>query len=156
MLPSAPLEASCVADHGAGLDGGKTRDQQHDADDIRPSLSWHFSGVYRLFAKRSWAADSMSYRLFTMMFDSLLPAGSVVEMVLDDTLNGQRGKNICSVGWRHDGPNPEESGRKRFGLLRCHRTGVGPAGDQREDLLSALCSSAVVSQRCKDEAQRPS
>jgi len=76
----------------------------------------HFGSVYRFFSRALWNLDHVGSKIFLMIVDGLVPAGSEVVVILDDTLNKHRGKKIAGAGWQHDGSAPKHSKRKGYGL----------------------------------------
>lgn len=75
-----------------------------------------FVTIYRFFSRAIWNPDHVAERIFQMIVCVLLPEGSEVVAVLDDTLNKHRGKKICGAGWQHDGSAPKHSRQIAYGL----------------------------------------
>lgn len=78
--------------------------------------SRHFASVYRFVGRGRWIPDMVSRVVFELLVATLVPRGTEVLSVVDDTLNKHRGKKICGAGWQHDGSAPGEKGRKGYGL----------------------------------------
>lgn len=76
----------------------------------------NFVTLYRFFARAVWNPDHVAERIFEMMVSVLLPQGSEVVVIVDDTLNKHCGKKICGAGWQHDGSAPKHSRKKAYGL----------------------------------------
>src|SRR4030088_3166233 len=47
---------------------------------------WHHARVHRFFAAARWCADAVGLVLVDLIVDRLLPAGSPITVVVDDTL----------------------------------------------------------------------
>lgn len=71
--------------------------------------SRHFATIYRFIGKGKWEADWVSRCLFRIMVETLIAEGYEVLVVVDDTLNKHRGKQICGAGWQHDGASPKQT-----------------------------------------------
>jgi hypothetical protein len=71
--------------------------------------SGHFATIYRFLGKGQWSTDLVSYCLFRILVETLIAEGFEILVVVDDTLNKHRGKQICGAGWQHDGSAPRQS-----------------------------------------------
>jgi len=76
---------------------------------MRLHESRHFATIYRFLGKGRWGVDWVSHCLFRIMVETLIGEGVEIEVVLDDTLNKHRGKEICGAGWQYDGSAPKQS-----------------------------------------------
>ena len=68
----------------------------------------HFATIYRFLKKGRWETDWVSESLFRILVETLIADGYEVLVVVDDTLNKHRGKEICGAGWQHDGSVPKQ------------------------------------------------
>lgn len=55
---------------------------------------WHHTGAHRFFSHRRWSVDSLSLQLAVLLVTHLLPGGSLIELVVDDTLFRRPGRKI--------------------------------------------------------------
>ncbi|HBZ54739.1 MAG TPA: hypothetical protein DEO88_04965 [Syntrophobacteraceae bacterium] len=78
--------------------------------------SRHFASIYRFLGKGRWQIDLVSCLLFKLLVKCLVPLGSVIQVVLDDTLNKHRGPCICGAGWQHDGSASHPGQKTGYGL----------------------------------------
>ena len=62
--------------------------------------SGHFAGIYRFLARGEWEADWVTYSLFRLIKETLLPEACEIMVVIDDTLNKHSGRKICGAGWQ--------------------------------------------------------
>jgi hypothetical protein len=70
--------------------------------------------------KGSWEPDWVSRCLFRIMVEILIAEDYEVLVVIDDTLNKHRGKEICGAGWQHDGSAPRQNKKtKQLGYGVC-------------------------------------
>jgi len=69
----------------------------------------HYGSYYRFFSHARWCLDEAGLRLLGLVL-KLLPAGTVVELPLDDTLSRHRGKKI-SLGSVHADPVLRQNGK---------------------------------------------
>ena len=65
--------------------------------------SWHHARAHRFFATARWSADAVGLVLSDLIVDRLLPQGSSVTVVVDDTLFKRSGRKVFGVFWHHDG-----------------------------------------------------
>jgi len=78
--------------------------------------SRHFASVYRFVGRGRWLEDMVSYVVFQLLVDTLVPRDAEILVVVDDTLNKHRGKKICGAGWQHDGSAFGKKNRKGYGV----------------------------------------
>jgi hypothetical protein len=64
---------------------------------------WHHARVHRFFATARWCADAVGLALVDLIVDRLLPPGSPITVVVDDTLFKRSGKKVFGTAWHHDG-----------------------------------------------------
>jgi DDE superfamily endonuclease len=74
---------------------------------MRLHESRHFATIYRFLGKGRWSTDWVSRCLFRILVETLIAEGVEIHVVIDDTLNKHRGKQICGAGWQHDGSAPK-------------------------------------------------
>jgi DDE superfamily endonuclease len=77
---------------------------------------WHHSRAHRLFALARWSSDAVGLALTDLIVARLLPAGSPLTIVVDDTLFKRSGKKVFGVAWHHDGA---AKGPKPIGFGNC-------------------------------------
>jgi hypothetical protein len=77
---------------------------------------WHHARVHRFFAAARWCADAVGLVVVDLIVDRLLPAGSAITVVVDDTLFKRSGKKVFGVAWHHDGA---AKGPKPIGFGNC-------------------------------------
>jgi SRSO17 transposase len=65
--------------------------------------TWHHARAHRFFATARWCADAVGLVLVDLVVDLLLPAGSAITVVVDDTLCKRSGKKGFGVAWQHHG-----------------------------------------------------
>ncbi len=75
---------------------------------MRLHESRHFATIYRFLRKGQWEPDWVSHTLFRILVEILVAEGIEIRVVVDDTLNKHRGKQICGAGWQHDGSVPKQ------------------------------------------------
>ncbi len=75
----------------------------------RPPSSWGFAAA-------RWCADTVGLVLVDLIVDRLLPVGSAITVVVDDTLFTRSGKKVFGVAWHHDGA---AKGPKPIGFGSC-------------------------------------
>lgn len=78
--------------------------------------TWHHARAHRFFATARWCADAVGLVLVDLIVDLLLPAGSAITVVVDDTLFKRSGKKVFGVAWHHDGA---AKGPKPIGFGNC-------------------------------------
>ena len=86
---------------------------------MRLHESRHFATIYRFLGKGQWETDWVSRCLFRILVETLIAEGFEILVVIDDTLNKHRGKEICGAGWQHDGSAPKptkKAKQKGFGV----------------------------------------
>lgn len=83
---------------------------------MRLHESKHFATIYRFLGKGRWDTDLVSYHLFRILVETLIPKGVEIVGVIDDTLNKHSGKKICGAGWQHDGSLPKVTKQKGHGV----------------------------------------
>jgi hypothetical protein len=76
---------------------------------MRLHESRHFATIYRFLRKGQWETDWVSHCLFRIIVETLIAEGFEILVVVDDTLNKHRGKEICGAGWQHDGSAPKQT-----------------------------------------------
>jgi hypothetical protein len=77
---------------------------------------WHHARAHRFFATARWCADTVGLALLDVIVDRLLPPGSSITVVVDDTLFKRSGRKVFGVAWHHDGA---AKGPKPIGLGNC-------------------------------------
>ena len=77
---------------------------------------WHHSRAHRFFAVACWSSDTVGLVLADLIVTHLLPAGSPLTVVVDDTLFKRSGKKVFGVAWHHDGA---AKGPKPIGFGNC-------------------------------------
>ncbi|MEU1630819.1 transposase [Streptomyces sp. NPDC020096] len=77
---------------------------------------WHHSRAHRFFSGARWCADQVGLALTEVIVTCLLPAGSPITMVVDDTLFKRSGKKVFGAAWHHDGA---AKGPKPIGFGNC-------------------------------------
>jgi hypothetical protein len=77
---------------------------------------WHHARAHRFFATARWCADSVGLALLDLIVDRLLPDGSAITVVIDDTLFKRAGRKVFGVFWHHDGA---AKGPKPIGFGNC-------------------------------------
>jgi hypothetical protein len=77
---------------------------------------WHHARAHRLFAAARWCADAVGLALLDLIVDRLLPKGSPITVVVDDTLFKRSGRKVFGVAWHHDGA---AEGPKPIGFGNC-------------------------------------
>jgi hypothetical protein len=88
---------------------------------------WHHARAHRFFATARWCADAVGLVMLDLIVDRLLPAGSAITVVIDDTLFKRAGRKVFGVFWHHDGA---AKGPKPIGLAQLlggRRCGCGGA-----------------------------
>ena len=78
--------------------------------------TWHHARAHRFFATARWCADAVGLVLVDLVVDLLLPAGSAITVVVDDTLCKRSGKKGFGVAWQHHGA---AKGPKPIGFGNC-------------------------------------
>jgi hypothetical protein len=77
---------------------------------------WHHARAHRFFATARWCADAVGLALLDLIVDRLLPTGSPITVVVDDTLFKRSGRKVFGVFWHHDGA---VKGPKPIGFGNC-------------------------------------
>jgi hypothetical protein len=77
---------------------------------------WHHARAHRFFANARWCADAVGLALLDLIVDRLLPKGSPITVVVDDTLFKRSGRKVFGVFWHHDGA---AKGPKPIGFGNC-------------------------------------
>jgi hypothetical protein len=77
---------------------------------------WHHARVHRFFATARWCADQVGLALLDLIVERLLPKGSPITVVVDDTLFKRSGRKVFGVFWHHDGA---AKGPKPIGFGNC-------------------------------------
>jgi hypothetical protein len=77
---------------------------------------WHHARAHRFFATARWCADAVGLTLLDLIVDRLLPKGSPITVVVDDTLFKRSGRKVFGVAWHHDGA---AKGPKPIGFGNC-------------------------------------
>jgi hypothetical protein len=77
---------------------------------------WHHARAHRFFATARWCADAVGLALLDLIVDRLLPKGSPITVVVDDTLFKRSGRKVFGVAWHHDGA---AKGPKPIGFGNC-------------------------------------
>jgi hypothetical protein len=77
---------------------------------------WHHSRAHRFFSTARWCADQVGLVLADVVVVCLLPAGSPITVVVDDTLFKRSGKKVFGAEWHHDGA---AKGPKPIGFGNC-------------------------------------
>jgi hypothetical protein len=77
---------------------------------------WHHARAHRFFATARWCADELGLTMLDLIVDRLLPAGSAITIVIDDTLFKRAGRKVFGVFWHHDGA---AKGPKPIGFGNC-------------------------------------
>jgi hypothetical protein len=65
--------------------------------------SWHHARAHRFFATARWSADAVGLVLSDLIVDRLLPQGSSVTVVVDDTVFQRYGRTVFAGFCHHDG-----------------------------------------------------
>jgi hypothetical protein len=77
---------------------------------------WHHARAHRFFAVARWCTDELGLTMLDLIVDRLLPAGSAITVVIDDTLFKRSGRKVFGVFWHHDGA---AKGPKPIGFGNC-------------------------------------
>src|SRR4051812_17368519 len=77
---------------------------------------WHHARAHRFFATARWCSDQVGLALLDLIVDQLLPQGSAITVVIDDTLFKRSGRKVFGVFWHHDGA---AKGPKPIGFGNC-------------------------------------
>jgi hypothetical protein len=77
---------------------------------------WHHSRAHRFFSMARWCADAVGLALCDLIVARLLPPGSAITVVVDDTLFKRSGKKVFGACWHHDGA---AKGPKPIGFGNC-------------------------------------
>jgi SRSO17 transposase len=60
-------------------------------------LRWHHARAHRFFATARWCADAVGLALLDLIVERLLPKGSPITVVVDDTLFKRCGRTVFGV-----------------------------------------------------------
>src|SRR3954447_4958380 len=77
---------------------------------------WHHARAHRFFATARWCTDKVGLALLDVIVERLLPKGSPITVVVDDTLFKRSGRKVFGVFWHHDGA---AKGPKPIGFGNC-------------------------------------
>jgi hypothetical protein len=77
---------------------------------------WHHSRAHRFFSTTRWCTDQVGLALSDVIVRCLLPVGSPLMVVVDDTLFKRSGKKVFGAAWHHDGA---AKGPKPIGFGNC-------------------------------------
>jgi hypothetical protein len=77
---------------------------------------WHYCRAHRFFATARWCTDAVGLVMLDLIVDRLLPAGSAITVVVDDTLFKRSSKKVFGAFWHHDGA---AKGPKPIGFGNC-------------------------------------
>ena len=77
---------------------------------------WHHARAHRFFAVARWCTDELGLTMLDLIVDRLLPTGSAITVVIDDTLFKRSGRKVFGVFWHHDGA---AKGPKPIGFGNC-------------------------------------
>lgn len=77
----------------------------------RLQRAWHHSRAHRFFATARWSADQLGLVLLDLILVVLVPDGTPVRLVADDTLMRRAGRKVFGAAWHHD---PLAPGRHRI------------------------------------------
>ncbi|MBF8194175.1 transposase, partial [Nonomuraea sp. K274] len=77
---------------------------------------WHHCRAHRFFSASRWRTDALGLALCDLIVARLLPPGSAITVVVDDTLFKRSGKKVFGVAWHHDGA---AKGPKPIGFGNC-------------------------------------
>jgi uncharacterized membrane protein len=77
---------------------------------------WHHARAHRFFASARWCSDAVGLVMLDLIVDQLLPQGSAITVVIDDTLFKRSGRKVFGVFWHHDGA---AKGPKPIGFGNC-------------------------------------
>jgi hypothetical protein len=77
---------------------------------------WHYCRAHRFFATARWCADAVGLVMLDLIVDKLVPAGSAITVVVDDTLFKRSSKKVFGAFWHHDGA---AKGPKPIGFGNC-------------------------------------
>ncbi|TDD53539.1 hypothetical protein E1286_07250 [Nonomuraea terrae] len=78
--------------------------------------AWHHCRAHRFFSTARWCTDALGLALCDLIVARLLPPGSAITVVVDDTLFKRSGKKVFGVAWHHDGA---AKGPKPIGFGNC-------------------------------------
>lgn len=62
----------------------------------------HYTSLYHFLSRAVWACDCVSWVVFRLVVETLMPGAPELVAVVDDTLNKHRGRKICGAGFQHD------------------------------------------------------
>src|SRR5271155_4308880 len=76
------------------------------------SRLWPHDRAHWFFSRARWDADALGLAAALLVVSLLVPAGTPVDVAVDDTLFKRRGKKVWAASWFHDGsaPGPAKSG----------------------------------------------
>jgi hypothetical protein len=67
------------------------------------SQAWSHHRVHRFFSRAAWDPHEVGLWLAGAVIETLIPAGALVQVAVDDTLLRRRGKKVWAALWTHDG-----------------------------------------------------
>ncbi|MCA1603723.1 MAG: transposase [Acidobacteria bacterium] len=67
------------------------------------SRAWAHDRAHRFFSAARWSPERVGLVLARLVVSLLVPAGTAVTVVIDDTLFRRRGRKVWAVSWFHDG-----------------------------------------------------
>jgi hypothetical protein len=62
----------------------------------------HWSRFHRFFSHNAWSLDAVCLTLIAELLEAFCPEGTIITLVLDDTLCRKRGLNLFGAGMHHD------------------------------------------------------
>lgn len=71
----------------------------------------HHSPFHGFFARASWSVDDVGRKLFTFVVEHIVPEGTSIQLVVDDTLAKKRGAQIFGIGTHIDAVNSTRAWR---------------------------------------------
>lgn len=66
------------------------------------STTWSHHRGHRFFSRARWYPDAVGMAVLDLTVDHLLPGGSALELVVDDSLFKRSGPKVWGVFWHHD------------------------------------------------------
>jgi hypothetical protein len=84
---------------------------------VRPALDGHWSNYHRLYSAARFSTWKLAAALLRQVI-TLLPAGVVIELVADDTVDGKEGDHVWAKGTHRD---PTRSSRSHDAVKFGHR-----------------------------------
>jgi hypothetical protein len=115
---------------------------------------WPHDRAHYFFARAAWDLDELGVAVARIVVALLVPAGTAIEVAVDDSLFRRSGRKVCGAAWQHDGSSPSRD-KLSFGtcfvtcgiivrlplctrpvclpvLARLHVPGKGPARKARK------------------------